>query len=203
MYGSGAYPRPPTAKFCARSMEARATLPTTAPIPRRTGRHVNSGKVEILFAHLKRIVELDRLRLRGRCGARVEFPPRRHSPESMQARQAHPWPAGDPRYPSQGTDRPPAKSVDDNFVRRPPSGFQRWVMVGGSSRRPIGSVLPIGGKTEHGYFRRPGCLDGGDTRVCRELNSAVVHEITMPSRSASIAAALIRPVSGSGLNTPP
>jgi hypothetical protein len=30
-------------------------------------------KVEILFAHLKRIVRLDRLRLRGPCGARDEF----------------------------------------------------------------------------------------------------------------------------------
>jgi hypothetical protein len=30
-------------------------------------------KVEILFAHLKRILKLDRLRLRGPCGARDEF----------------------------------------------------------------------------------------------------------------------------------
>jgi hypothetical protein len=30
-------------------------------------------KVEMLFAHLKRIVRLDRLRLRGPCGARDEF----------------------------------------------------------------------------------------------------------------------------------
>jgi IS5 family transposase len=30
-------------------------------------------KVEMLFAHLKRIIGLDRLRLRGPCGARVEF----------------------------------------------------------------------------------------------------------------------------------
>jgi uncharacterized protein with von Willebrand factor type A (vWA) domain len=30
-------------------------------------------KVEILFAHLKRILRLDRLRLRGRTGARDEF----------------------------------------------------------------------------------------------------------------------------------
>ncbi len=31
-------------------------------------------KVEMLFAHLKRILKLDRLRLRGPCGARDEFP---------------------------------------------------------------------------------------------------------------------------------
>jgi hypothetical protein len=30
-------------------------------------------KVEVLFAHLKRILKLDRLRLRGRRGARDEF----------------------------------------------------------------------------------------------------------------------------------
>jgi hypothetical protein len=30
-------------------------------------------KVEMLFAHLKRILGLDRLRLRGPCGARDEF----------------------------------------------------------------------------------------------------------------------------------
>jgi hypothetical protein len=30
-------------------------------------------KVEMLFAHLKRILELDRLRLRGPCGVRDEF----------------------------------------------------------------------------------------------------------------------------------
>lgn len=30
-------------------------------------------KVEMLFAHLKRILKLNRLRLRGPCGARDEF----------------------------------------------------------------------------------------------------------------------------------
>ena len=30
-------------------------------------------KVEMLFAHLKRVLKLDRLRLRGPCGARDEF----------------------------------------------------------------------------------------------------------------------------------
>src|SRR5215471_4372656 len=30
-------------------------------------------KVEMLFTHLKRILKLDRLRLRGPCGARDEF----------------------------------------------------------------------------------------------------------------------------------
>ena len=30
-------------------------------------------KIEMLFAHLKRILKLDRLRLRGPCGARDEF----------------------------------------------------------------------------------------------------------------------------------
>jgi hypothetical protein len=30
-------------------------------------------KVEILFAHLKRVLRIDRLRLQGPCGARDEF----------------------------------------------------------------------------------------------------------------------------------
>jgi len=30
-------------------------------------------KVDMLFAHLKRILKLDRLRLRGPCGAKDEF----------------------------------------------------------------------------------------------------------------------------------
>ena len=38
----------------------------------RTSRHQRK-KVEMLFAHLKRILRLDRLRLRGPCGARDEF----------------------------------------------------------------------------------------------------------------------------------
>lgn len=43
----------------------------------RTGAYVTSRrerkKIEMLFAHLKRILRLDRLRLRGPCGAHDEF----------------------------------------------------------------------------------------------------------------------------------
>ena len=56
-------------RFCARSMKARETWPVTSPGPTRYQRK----KVEMLFAHLKRILKLDRLRLRGPCGARDEF----------------------------------------------------------------------------------------------------------------------------------
>ncbi|OAJ52844.1 transposase [Paraburkholderia ginsengiterrae] len=56
-------------------------------------------KVEILFAHLKRILKLDRLRLRGPSGARDEFPmaataqnlrrmAKRFTPETKQMNQA-------------------------------------------------------------------------------------------------------------------
>jgi hypothetical protein len=38
----------------------------------RTSRQLRK-KVEMLFAHLKRILKLDRLRPRGPCGARDEF----------------------------------------------------------------------------------------------------------------------------------
>ena len=49
--------------------KARAIAKTDAYIVSRRERK----KVEMLFAHLKRILKLDRLRLRGPCGARDEF----------------------------------------------------------------------------------------------------------------------------------
>jgi transposase len=48
---------------------ARAIAKTDAYVTSRRERK----KVEMLFAHLKRILKLDRLRLRGPCGARDEF----------------------------------------------------------------------------------------------------------------------------------
>jgi len=48
---------------------ARAIAKTEAYVVSRRERK----KVEMLFAHLKRILRLDRLRLRGPCGARDEF----------------------------------------------------------------------------------------------------------------------------------
>ena len=48
---------------------ARAISETDAYVESRKERK----KVEMLFAHLKRILKLDRLRLRGRSGARDEF----------------------------------------------------------------------------------------------------------------------------------
>lgn len=50
---------------------ARRIADTTAYRQSRKDRN----KVEVLFAHLKRILKLDRLRLRGRRGARDEFLP--------------------------------------------------------------------------------------------------------------------------------
>jgi hypothetical protein len=55
-------------------------------------------KVEMLFAHLKRILKLDRLRLRGPCGARDEFHLAAIAPEPPQAGQAHPRTANNPRH---------------------------------------------------------------------------------------------------------
>ena len=49
--------------------KARAIAKTDAYVTSRRERK----KVEMLFAHLKRILKLDRLRLRGPCGARDEF----------------------------------------------------------------------------------------------------------------------------------
>jgi hypothetical protein len=48
---------------------ARAIAQTDAYCSSRRQRK----KVEMLFAHLKRILRLDRLRMRGPCGARDEF----------------------------------------------------------------------------------------------------------------------------------
>jgi hypothetical protein len=48
---------------------ARDSAATDAYVTSRRERK----KVEMLFAHLKRILKLDRLRLRGPCGARDEF----------------------------------------------------------------------------------------------------------------------------------
>jgi len=48
---------------------ARALVDTDAYRQSRKDRK----KVEVLFAHLKRVLKLDRLRLRGRTGARDEF----------------------------------------------------------------------------------------------------------------------------------
>lgn len=46
-------------------------LPTLSP--EREASRCQRKKVEMLFAHLKRILKLDRLRLRGPNGARDEF----------------------------------------------------------------------------------------------------------------------------------
>ena len=48
---------------------ARGIAKTEAYVTSRRERK----KIEMLFAHLKRILRLDRLRLRGPCGARDEF----------------------------------------------------------------------------------------------------------------------------------
>ncbi len=48
---------------------ARGIAKTEAYVTSRRKRK----KIEMLFAHLKRILRLDRLRLRGPCGARDEF----------------------------------------------------------------------------------------------------------------------------------
>ena len=53
---------------CARDL-AREIATTEAYVTSRRQRK----KVEMLFAHLKRILKLDRLRLRGPNGARDEF----------------------------------------------------------------------------------------------------------------------------------
>jgi DDE family transposase len=55
-------------------MKPPATRRAPSPKPRPTPSHVaNEKKVEMLFAHLKRILGLGKLRLRGPSGAKDEF----------------------------------------------------------------------------------------------------------------------------------
>jgi hypothetical protein len=55
-------------------MKAPAIWRATSPPPRPIAvSRRQRKKVEMLFAHLKRILRLDRLRLRGPTGARDEF----------------------------------------------------------------------------------------------------------------------------------
>ena len=61
-------------RYRARSTKARVTWRARSPNPGKAGtsRRLRK-KIEMLFAHLKRILNLDRLRLRGPNGARDEF----------------------------------------------------------------------------------------------------------------------------------
>jgi hypothetical protein len=52
----------------ARDLAREITSSATCATPRRERK-----KVAMLFAHLKRILKLDRLRRRGPCGAKGEF----------------------------------------------------------------------------------------------------------------------------------
>jgi hypothetical protein len=54
----------------ARDLAREITSSATCATPRRERK-----KVAMLFAHLKRILKLDRLRLRGPCSAKDEFHP--------------------------------------------------------------------------------------------------------------------------------
>ncbi len=53
---------------------ARSVARELAETPRYRQSRRDRKKVEVLFAHMKRILRVDRLRLRGRSGARDEFP---------------------------------------------------------------------------------------------------------------------------------
>jgi hypothetical protein len=65
----------PHARSCDPFMKPLVTRPVRSPRLRLTPSHVANEKrsVEMLFAHLKRIFRLDRLRLRGPNGAKDEF----------------------------------------------------------------------------------------------------------------------------------
>ena len=74
--------------------KARAIAKTEAYAVSRRERK----KVEMLFAHLKRILRLGRLRLRGPNGAKGRVPIGRHSPKSPETGEDHPLPGADLRH---------------------------------------------------------------------------------------------------------
>jgi len=83
--------------------KARAIAKTEAYAVSRRERK----KVEMLFAHLKRILGLGELRLRGPSGAKDEFSIGRHRPKSAEIGEANPLPGADLRHVRRsGPDRP-------------------------------------------------------------------------------------------------
>ena len=67
-----AAPRRPPARSCGTCMRAPATSRATSRQPKPVTSSRERKKVEVLFAHLRQILRLDRLRLRGPNGARDE-----------------------------------------------------------------------------------------------------------------------------------
>src|SRR5262249_6719422 len=65
------YARAPDRARCERGCSRRCSALAKTEAFERSRRHRKS--VEMLFAHLKRILRLGRLRLRGPCGAQDEF----------------------------------------------------------------------------------------------------------------------------------
>jgi hypothetical protein len=77
------------ARSRAISMSMLETLPGRWPAPRASsGSGMSGKKIEMRFAHLKRILMLDRLRLRGPRGAQDEFCAGGHRSEPAAARSA-------------------------------------------------------------------------------------------------------------------
>ena len=97
-------------------------------------------KVEMLFAHLKRILRLGRLRLRGPSGAKDEFLCR-HSPKSKETGEAHPPPGAGLRHmrqsrPASPRWQPPLKHI----ARRPKTGFFNEIDVNRTLRIAVVDV---------------------------------------------------------------
>ena len=79
-------------------MRLLATRPVRLHRPRPTPCHCRQRKKgEKLFAHLKRILRLERLRIRGPSGAKDELPVGRHRPKSGEIGEAHRLPAANLR----------------------------------------------------------------------------------------------------------
>jgi hypothetical protein len=88
-------------------------------------------KIEMLFAHLKRILRLDRLRLRGPSGARDEFLLAATAPEPPKTGKANPAACSEARL-STASPRAPVSSHQD--ARPVSSTFSTQSAQSGHSR---------------------------------------------------------------------
>jgi hypothetical protein len=94
-------------------------------------------KVEMLFAHLKRILRLDRLRLRGPCGAPRGVPPRCDGAEPPQTGETdHPAEAAAGDLRTRRLTTPPTVSAPTAHARPAALGLRVFQRNPAETRRP-------------------------------------------------------------------
>ncbi len=143
-------------------------------------------KVEMLFAHLKRILKLDRLRLRGPNGAKDEF--HRHSPEPPEAGKDDPDAEARPRLSGLASSltfdpHSRSKTAEAHFFNR----------MGRKAVRSSGRLLPPSAAiAQCRCFRRSIGRTGLDRH--RACWTAVLHSWTILLRVFATSASQTRPI---------